>query len=440
MNTVSRAPGMQSSIIGLSHAALLLILSDTLLQGSRFVFILYLGSYSLSVLGAFLFGTAMGALLSVVVDFGINQHWIRLKPPDASLNSMVFTRVFLAKMGWSVLGMVVIMGLAAAGAWRIAPVPVMGAGLVLTVLQMLSEACEAIGLAFRWYRLVSLLRAGLSLALYAVPLAMGWALKETVADAALYVVLPVAAMAGTMILIGYAWYIGQSLPHNSPVRIGYGAMWWNARWLGMNQAAIVVDVRSPLVILGIMLGETAVGVYGLVQRTTAIVELAWASLSKLLLKSYADTAFKGGFDEVRSRMVAASRLTGLVMAGATLLVWMVTKYIEQSTEWSVDMLVALALLRWSMVAISLSSVKRPFISGLLALNKERAVCRINVISAVAGVALIPLLILSHGVWGPVIGWILLEAAAGLLLIHLLFSIRGKPRSKLDETLSRHAGI
>ena len=104
------------------------------------------------------------------------------------------------------------------------------------------------------------------------------------------------------------------------------------------------------------------------------------------------------------------------------------------------MLVALALLRWSMVAISLSSVKRPFISGLLALNKERAVCRINVISAVAGVALIPLLILSHGVWGPVIGWILLEAAAGLLLIHLLFSIRGKPRSKLDETLSRHAGI
>ena len=240
-------------------------------------------------------------------------------------------------------------------------------------------------------------------------------------------------------LICYAWYVARSLPPSPAGTIGYREAWWDARWLGMNQAAIVVDVRTPLVILGIMLGETAIGLYGLVQRTTAIVELAWASLSKLLLKSYAEMASGSGVEEVRSRMVAASRLTGIIMAGMAVFVWMISLYVEQMTELSDDMSVALSLLRWALVAISLSSLKRPLIAGLLALYQERAVCRINVCSAVVGVALIPALILYLGVWGPVVGWILLEAAACLLLVHHFLSVRHIPRSKLDGPLSQSAG-
>ena len=78
VNSISRTSRLRFGIMGLGRAALLLIVSDTLFQG-RYVFILYLGSYSFSILGAFLFGASMGALLSVAVDFGINQHWIRLK-------------------------------------------------------------------------------------------------------------------------------------------------------------------------------------------------------------------------------------------------------------------------------------------------------------------------------------------------------------------------
>ena len=135
--------------------------------------------------------------------------------------------------------------------------------------------------------------------------------------------------------------------------------WWDARWLGLNQTAIVVDVRAPFVIMGFMLGETAVGLYGLVQRTTAIVELAWASISKLLLKSYAETAATNGSQDVRSSMLAASKLTGCIMAGLTVSVWAISLYVGQVMELSEGTSVALSLLRWALVAISLSSLKRP---------------------------------------------------------------------------------
>ncbi len=431
---------MLPGLPGLGGAALLLIVSDTLLQGARYAFILYLGSYSVSLLGSFLFGAALGALLSVVVDFGINQHWIRLPSSDPSLSRMVFIRVLLAKTGLSILGMAVMIGSAGAGLWSITPLPIMAAGLFLTTLQGLAEACEAIGLALHRYRLVCLFRSGLSLAMYVVPLALGFVLADSYTEAGMYAALQSAAYAGSVILIGYVWYVGRSLPQSPAGVTGYRVAWWDARWLGMNQAAIVADVRAPLVILGIMLGETAVGLYGLVQRTTAIVELAWASLSKLLLKSYTDTASGSGVEEVRSRMVAASGLTGIVMACVALSVWMISLYLEQMTKLSDDMAVALSLLRWALVAISLSSLKRPLIAGLLALYQERAVCRINVYSAVVGVALIPPLILYLGVWGPVVGWILLEAAACLLLVHHFLSVRRIPRSKLDGPLSQSAGI
>ena len=201
----------------------------------------------------------------------------------------------------------------------------------------------------------------------------------------------------------------------------------------------MVDVRAPLVILGIMLSEAAVGLYGLVQRTTAIVELAWASLSKLLLKSYAETASASGPADVRVRMLAAGKVTALIMATVTIFGWTMTVYIQKLMELSQETVIALSLLRWALVAISLSSVKRPLIAGLLALYQDRTVSRINVLSAAAGLLLIPLLVLSFGIWGPVIGWIVLEAGACILLIRHFLSIPSAPGS-VEGPVPQRAGV
>jgi O-antigen/teichoic acid export membrane protein len=197
-----------------------------------------------------------------------------------------------------------------------------------------------------------------------------------------------------------------------------------------------------LVILGLMLGGPAVGLYGLVQRTTAVVELAWASLSKVLLKSYAETAAAGGTVDVRHRMLAASKLTGLIMLGMTFSVWAATLSIERVLTLSEETSIALSLLRWALIAISLSSLKRPLVAGLLALFQERVISRINVLSAAAGLIAIPLLILSFGLWGPVIGWILLEGVACLLLIRHFLSIPAAPGPDTDQPIPQpqRAGI
>ena len=423
----------------MGRPALLLIVSDTFLQGARYAFVLYLGYASLSLLGSFLFGAALGALLAVVVDFGINQHWLRLQSSDPAFTRSSFIRVLLAKTGWSVLGMAVIIGSAGAGLWSITPLPAMAAGLFLTTLQGLAEACEAMFLAHHRYRLVSLFRSLFGSALYGVPVILGFVLVARHGDAGIYSALEGASVAGVALFCGYAWYAAGSLPSNPSSATGYRHACWDARWLGVNQTAIVVDVRAPLVILGIMLGETAVGLYGLVQRTTAIVELAWASLSKLLLKSYAETASASGGADVRRRMLAASKMTGLIMVCVTVSAWVITLYLAQVMELSEETSVALSLLRWALVAITLSSLKRPPIAGLLALYQEQVVSRINILSAAAGLVLIPLLVLSFGIWGPVVGWIFLEGAACLLLIRHFLSIPSTPRSNLDGPVPQRAG-
>ncbi len=429
-----------SSLPHLRRAALWLIVSDTLLQGARYAFILYVGYCSISMLGSFLFGAALGALLAVLVDFGINQHWIRLQGSDPALTRPTFTRVFLAKTGLSMLGMAVLVGLAGAGLWSMALIPAMAAGLLLATLQGLAETCEAIALARHRYRLVSVFRSLLSIALYGVPLVLGWVLAEQNTEAGISIALRSASIASVLMLCVYACYMAGSLPSNSIGPMGYRGAWWDARWLGLNQTAIVVDVRAPFVIMGFMLGEAAVGLYGLVQRTTAIVELAWASISKLLLKSYAETAAANGGKDVRSDILVASKLTGFIMAGMTVLVWAISLYAAQVMELSEETSVALSLLRWALVAISFSSLKRPLIAGLLALYQERAVCRINVYSAAVGLVLIPLLILSLGIWGPVIGWMLLEAAACLLLVRHFLSVPQAPRSTVEGKLAQRVGI
>ncbi|HET6674934.1 MAG TPA: hypothetical protein VFG71_06330 [Nitrospiraceae bacterium] len=430
-----------SQFTDLNRAALVLIISDTFFQGIRYALVLYLGFYSLSFLGAFLFGTAAGALLAVVIDFGINQHWIRLPASDPALNRTTFIRVLLAKSGLSVLGMAMVLGLSGAGAWNIGPLPAMAAGLFLASLQGLGETCEALCLARHRYGLVSLFRVWLGLSMYGLPLIVGSILAAQSGEEGLYIALQGASVLSVAMLYAYAWYAAGSLPSDAvKPNGGYRQAWWDARWLGLNQTAIVVDVRVPLLILGIMLGGTAVGLYGLVQRTTAIVELAWASLSKLLLKSYAETVSASGKAHVLSRMLAASKLTGLIVVGATVSVWTGTLFIERIMELTEETSIALSLLRWALVAIGLSSLKRPLVAGLLALHQERVVSRINVLSAMAGVMLIPFLILSFGIWGPVAGWILLEGVACLLLFRHFLSIPFAPKSGVDERMSQRAGI
>lgn len=184
----------------------------------------------------------------------------------------------------------------------------------------------------------------------------------------------------------------------------------------MNQLAIVVDVRAPLILLGILLGEAAVGLYGLIQRTTAVVELAWASLSKLLLKSYAEEAATQGSGLLRHHVVRASWVTGLVMAVGGTAVWVGSRLLEQQGGWSQDLQTSFGLLRWATVAIGLSSLKRPVLLGLIAMRRERDVCAVNLLSAVAGLMSIPFLIWSLGIWGPIVAAVVLEAMALLLLL------------------------
>jgi O-antigen/teichoic acid export membrane protein len=427
------------SVANLSRPALLLIVSDTLLQAARYGFILYLGYESVALLGSFLFGAALGALLAVVVDFGINQHWLRLGAADLALSRLAFTRVFLTKFGLSVLGLAVIGGTAAAGLSPVAAVSIMAAGLFLAIIQGLADACEAMALARHRYHLVSLFRMFFSTAMYGLPLLIALSMATGEGEGAIREVLLSASIAGSVLICCYAWYLAASLP-SMPSAVGYRDAWWDSRWLGVNQTAVVVDVRAPLVILGVMLGETAVGLYGLVQRTTAIVELAWASLSKLLLKSYAETVSASGPADVRVRMLAAGKATGLLMATVTVLGWLITMYIQKQMPLSQETEIALSLLRWGLVAISLSSLKRPLIAGLLALYQERVVSRINLLSAAAGLLLIPLLVLSLGIWGPVAGWIVLEGGACILLIRRFLSIPSTPQSDVGGPVPQRAGV
>ncbi|WP_447602380.1 lipopolysaccharide biosynthesis protein [Nitrospira sp. Nam80] len=432
---------IHSGFAGLTRPVMWLIASDIFSQGIRYGLVLYLGFHSLAFLGAFLFGTATGALLAVIIDFGINQHWIRLPASDPALNRSTFTRVLLAKTGLSASGLMLILGIAGAATWNIGSMPAMAGGLLLALVQGLAEACESMCLARHRYRLVSLFRVWLGLSMYGLPLIMGLLFMAGGGDEEFSVLLQIASMTSVAMLCWYAWSAGVSLPSGAAESMaGYQQAWKEARWLGLNQTAIVVDVRAPLVILGLMLGGTAVGLYGLVQRTTAVVELVWASLSKLLLKSYAETASAGETADVRSRMLAASKLTGLIMVGATLSVWAGTLFIERGMDVSEERSVALSLLRWALVAITFSSLKRPLVTGLLALHHERVVSRINVLSAAGSIMLIPLLIFSFGIWGPVIGWTVLEGIACLLLIRHFLSIPFAPRSGVDEPLPQRAGI
>lgn len=419
-----------TSASSLGRAALPLIVSDVALQGARYIFILYLGSQSLTYLGSFLMGGAMGSLLGVLTDFGISQHWLRLGTKGACLTRRTFTGVLLGKIICSLLGLLLLGALVIGGLWNVSTPPAMAIGILLMALQALAETCEAVGLLFHRYAAVSLFRLLQSLGVYALPLLCGALLGQRHDSDASMVTLVTAAVGGMVVSSLYVWKVVGAFSGQENSGIGYGEAWWDARWLGLNQLAVVTDVRAPLIILGFMLGETAVGLYGLVQRTTAVVELAWASISRLLLTSYSELLGEQGVKKLRTQVAHAGRVTAVVMGAAAMCVWGATFVLVRMAEWPSDMVLAISLLQWAVVAIGFSSVKRPYVSGMMALFQERFVCRVNVTAALIGLLLVPLGIRYWGIWGPVLAWIILEFGACLVLVLSFEYLSGRARPAL----------
>lgn len=425
---------MTTFIAKLGQAAVPLIASDVILQGCRYALIAYLGYLSFSLLGSYLFGAALGALAAVAIDFGINQHWLRLESGSGGLTRHEFTRVLATKVGLSFIQIAAFVLLLEGGIWtRSSPVMVV-TGLVMANLHAFVETCEAVGFICHRYRLVAVMRVVLGLVMYAVPVCVVLLARDR-SEVAIQAVLQASMFGGIGILVGYGWKTSRMLMNLPQSGEGYLSAWRASRWLGLNQLAIVVDVRAPLVLLGLLLGETAVGLYGFVQRTTAVVELAWASLSKLLLKSYAEEVSAKGGRVLYRQIVRASVITGLVMMVGITGVWVGCWLVGQIGGWSQDMQTSLVLLRWAAVAIGLSSLKRPLVLGLIALHHEKEVCSVNLLSAAAGLISVPFLIWFLGIWGPIVAAVVLEAGAILLLVSYFRAAHRELEVGLDEQTS-----
>ncbi len=406
----------------LGRIALPLIGSDAVLQGARYLLILYVGYQSLSLLGSFLMGAAAGSLIGAAADFGISQHWLRLGGAVPPLSVETFLRTIRGKVLFSLLGMLLVAAPAGFGLWPLATPSAMVLGMVLMVSQSLGETCDAVALSAHRYGTVLRFRLFLAVGGYLAPVIGAYLFGQAPLLGGVVAVLVTAAIVGIVISCVYLLTIASALSADAGGGVGYGEVLWQSRWLGLNQMAIVVDVRAPLIILGFMLGETAVGVYGLVQRTTAVVELAWASISRLLITSYSELGADDQVGELEVRVWRAAGLTGLITATLVACVWFAIAVVTGNMTLSNDATLALSLLKVGSLAIVLSSFKRPFVSGLIAIYQERTVCRVNVLSAVAGLLLVPVCIVYLNLWGPVVAWLLLEAAACALLVFLFVSV------------------
>jgi O-antigen/teichoic acid export membrane protein len=149
-------------------------------------------------------------------------------------------------------------------------------------------------------------------------------------------------------------------------------------------------------------------------------------------------AIKSG--EVDVRVWRAARLTGLMTATLAAGLWFGIVVIGDNMTLSNDATLALSLLKVGSLAIVLSSLKRPFVSGLIALYQERAVCRVNLLSALAGLVLVPAGIVYFNLWGPVVAWLTLEAAACALLMSLFMSVTRTTQANQESPLTRRAAL
>lgn len=424
----------------LGRAALPLIVSDAVLQGARYLLILYLGYQSLSLLGSFLMGAAAGSLIGVAADFGVSQHWLRLGGAVSPLSRGTFLRAMRGKVLLSLFGMLLVAAPVGLGWWTLATPSAMVLGMALMVSQSWGETCDAVGLSAHRYGTVSRFRWFLAMGGYLAPVAWVYLLGPAPALGGVVAVLVMAALGGLGMSCVYLVAIASTLAVSDEAGVGFREVLWQSRWLGLNQLAIVVDVRAPLIILGLMLGETAVGLYGLVQRTTAVVELAWASISRLLITSYSELGAGNQVGEVDVRVWRAARLTGLITATLAAGVWFGIVMMVDNMTLSNDATLALSLLKVGSLAIVLSSLKRPFVSGLIAIYQERAVCRVNLLSALAGLVLVPVSIVYFNLWGPVVAWLTLEAAACALLVSLFISVTRTAQANQESPLTRRAAL
>ncbi|TXG85814.1 MAG: hypothetical protein E6R14_03945, partial [Thermomicrobiales bacterium] len=366
-----------------------MIVSDIALQGARYFLILYLGYQSLSLLGSFLMGAAAGSLIGVATDFGISQHWLRLGGAVPPLSRGTFLRAMRGKILFSLLAMLLVAAPAWLGLWMLATPSAMVLGMALMVSQSWSETCDSVGLSAHRYGTVAGFRLSLAIGGYLAPVAGVFLVSQAVTSGGAVAVLVMAAVGGVGISCVYLARIAPLLQADPGDGAGYRVVLRQSHWLGLNQMAMVVDVRAPLIILGFMLGETAVGLYGLVQRTTAVVELAWASISRLLVTSYSELGALDQVGEVEVRVWRAARMTGLIMVTLAAAIWLAIFLVIDQRALSNEASQALSLLKVGSLAIVLSSLKRPFVSGLIAIYQERAVCRVNVLSALAGLVLVP---------------------------------------------------
>lgn len=426
---------LMSLITRLGTVAVPLVASDAFLQGCRYALIAYLGYLSFSLLGSYLFGSAIGSLAAVAIDFGISQHWLRLKSGAGGLTKQAFMRVLAAKLGLSVIQIMAFVLLMEGDVWTRPFSMIMVTGLIMANIHALVETCEAVGFIYHRHRLIAIFRVLLAMVMYAAPVCLVLVEGGTSKETLIQTMLQAGISGGTLILSGYAWKASRMLTALPESGEGYFSSCRASRWLGLNQMAIVVDVRAPLVLLGLLLGETAVGLYGFVQRTTAVVELVWASLSKLLLKSYAEDASARGGLVLHKQVVRAGWITGLIMVIGIAGVWVGSLFVERLGGWSQDVQTSLALLRWAVVAIGLSSLKRPLVLGLIALHHEKDVCSLNLLSAAAGLISVPFLIWSLGIWGPIVAAVVCEAGAILLLISYFRVVHRRLEVRLDGEAS-----
>ncbi|MGC3976542.1 MAG: hypothetical protein QM771_19490 [Nitrospira sp.] len=438
--TVSVAGRPSGSPGRLGRAALPLIASDAVLQGARYLLILYLGYQSLSLLGSFLMGSAAGSLIVAAADFGISQHWLRLGGAVPPISAGTFLRTMRGKILLSLLGMFLIAAPAGLGLWTLATPSAMVLGMVLMVSQALGETCDAVALSAHRYGTVLRFRLFLAMGGYLAPVVGVYLVGQAPASDGAVAVLVIAAIGGIGISCAYLMAIASTLSVDAGGGAGYRQVLWQSRWLGLNQMAIVVDVRAPLIILGFMLGETAVGVYGLVQRTTAVVELVWASISRLLITSYSELGAGDQVAELEVRVWRAARLAGLITGTLVACMWFAIVMVIGTMTLSNDAALALSLLKVGSLAIVLSSLKRPFVSGLIAIFQERAVCRVNVLSALAGLFLVPVCIVYLNLWGPVVAWLTLEAAACALLVFLFVSVIRTAQANREPQLPQRAAF
>ncbi|MDR4473478.1 MAG: hypothetical protein MRJ92_12815 [Nitrospira sp.] len=195
------------------------------------------------------------------------------------------------------------------------------------------DLCDAVGLSAR-YGTVSRFRWFLAIG-YLAPVAWVYFLGEAPALGGLVTVLVIAALAGflTLSCLYLVTQIASTLAVSDEAGAGFREVLWQSRWLGLNQLAIVVDVRAPLIILRLMLGETAVGLYGLVQRTTAVVEIGLGLDLQVLMRLFGtrcEQSSRGGGLQVWR----AARLTGLMTATLAAGLWFGIVVIPATTRLS----------------------------------------------------------------------------------------------------------